>query len=112
MLVATTPIIVWQCYHEIYECTDKFDVKVYYGDDGDKTLQGSVIWNLMRTSLVFHRKPEHTYSVIVTSYRTLNARHGRNAQKRWQIKNGSPLTGRCLDQDWPGILQNVFDCWC
>lgn len=107
ILVVVPPNIVGQWYNEILKITDFFEVYVYYGDSRS-TSQRHTINKLNRSDKYFDGKPERARIVIITSYHTLNYRHGTTAQTNWQQQAKREKTKRQLDSLWPGNLSNCF----
>ena len=99
---------MWQWYQEIFKCTAKFEVKIYYGDGRDKRAGGAILQSLSRKDSWFDGNPERSWVIIITSYQTLNIRHGRKAQSAWQRGRKQKPTPRSPDLDWDKCLVGLF----
>jgi hypothetical protein len=108
IVIVVPPSLIYQWYFEIYKATEYFDVKVYYGDARAHKDKSVLISELTKNDKHFDGNSERAKTIIITSYQTLNARHGRRAQAKWQKKSHRELTGRQLDPMWPGNLENCF----
>ncbi|WEW58548.1 hypothetical protein PRK78_004016 [Emydomyces testavorans] len=114
-LIVAPPALVYQWYDEITVITNQLRPYLYYGDLRDKrTGHRHVDSRLTKHAKYFDGKDKRALAVILTSYATLNARHGpvelRNyhAKKRCLMRHSKAVTTK-PDLDWEFHLGGLFD---
>lgn len=111
MLVVAPPHLVWQWASELSKISGKFRVHIYFGDAREKPpLNVKVLDKLSSKSAIFEDKPANNAVVVITSYQTMNSRHGPSKHASWLSRNGAgpaDTSGEC-SSDWPANLSRVF----
>jgi hypothetical protein len=113
-LIIVPPTLVPQWADEITKVTGELQVVIYYGDHRDTRTSYKVIGPLTRKSKYFDGKERRASVVIVTSYQSLNMRHGPSELCTWLIeeKGMTELAAKSMANtphpDWPGHLGGLF----
>lgn len=98
--------------------TSKLHVVLYYGGDkvgNEASGMRSITGRLTRHSKYFDGAPKRAWTVIITSYNSLSARHGPTELKVWRMaeKKMSEETAKAImsrfDPEWPHAIEGLFN---
>ncbi|PYH75137.1 uncharacterized protein BO88DRAFT_328807, partial [Aspergillus vadensis CBS 113365] len=84
-LIVVPPHLIDQWVDEISSITDSFNILLYYGD-GRRQGAEFIKDNLTHKHSIFTGGIESAWTIIITSYQTLESRHGPQAVKAWCAK--------------------------
>ncbi|RDW84611.1 hypothetical protein BP6252_02201 [Coleophoma cylindrospora] len=112
------PELIQQSYHEAKKFCPKFNVLAYIGDsrepfsDNMRKVQGKLTQN----HYLFDGQPNRRWTIIISSYQTMNTRHGTAELKKYRLNVlnwTAPAANhvhniRRQDREWPGDLYHRF----
>ncbi|GAA85914.1 hypothetical protein AKAW_04028 [Aspergillus luchuensis IFO 4308] len=114
-LIVVPPHLIDQWVDEISSITDSFNIPLYYGD-GRRQGAEFIKDKLTRKHSIFTGGIESARTIIITSYQTLESRHGPQAVKAWCAKTkheydpSSPRMPISFPHDLSGLFGiAVFD---
>ncbi|GKZ61541.1 hypothetical protein AnigIFM49718_008260 [Aspergillus niger] len=111
-LIIVPPHLIEQWASELGNVSNKLKVLIYFGDN--RTQGGSSLFikgRLSRDHDIFRPDYDGRYTVVLTTYQTLEARHGLSAVSQWHKKKYSSQykpTDR-IPSDYPYELRKCFD---
>lgn len=84
-LIVVPPSLIMQWAAEVTSITKELTVQLYYGDSRGSTEIGvpQINRRLKQEDKLFNGEPENARIVVLTTYQTLNQRHGPAAVKSW-----------------------------
>lgn len=110
ILIIVPPHLIDQWVDEIASITDSFTVMLYYGD---ARRQGAdfIRDKLTKKHPIFKGGIDSAKTIVITSYQTLEARHGPQAVKAWCAAKKQPYdqTNPRMPAGFPGDLSGLFE---
>ncbi|PYH34632.1 uncharacterized protein BO87DRAFT_435891 [Aspergillus neoniger CBS 115656] len=109
VLIIVPPHLIEQWAAEIHSISRRLELWIYYGDDRTKQGARHIQGKLKANHPIFHVTADTKYQVILSTYQTMEARHGLSAVKDWHKKKfKKDFKGSHLPNNFPNNLSGRF----